>query len=63
MILRFPTMSLTRPFARTRQWKTVFVLFGVVTLQDDLRQHVLLCQSVRRRYSQSHRKWLWTHLS
>ena len=59
VMLRFPKVSLALPFVRTRSWRTVFVLFRVVTLQDDHRRHVLLCQSVRRRYSVTHRKWLW----
>ncbi|WP_084401642.1 hypothetical protein [Sphingomonas hankookensis] len=63
MILRFPKVSLSRPFARTRQWKTVFVLFGVVMLENDHRRHILLCQSIRRRYSRTRRKWLWSALS
>ncbi len=63
VILRFPKMPPPRPFARTRQWKTVFVLFRVVTLQDDHRRHILICQTVRRRYSPTFRKWLWASLS
>lgn len=60
VMLRFPKVSLALPFVRTRSWRTVFVLFRVVTLQDDHRRHVLLCQSVRRRYSVTRRKWLWS---
>ncbi|MDG5973258.1 MULTISPECIES: hypothetical protein [Sphingomonas] len=63
MILRFPKMSLALPFARTRQWRTVFVLCRVVTLENDHRRHLLFCQPVRRRYSQNRRKWVWARAS
>lgn len=63
VILRLPKMSLSLSPARTRQWKTVFVLFRIVTLENDQRWHVLLCQFARRRYSQTRRKWVWTALS
>ncbi|MCM3681432.1 MULTISPECIES: hypothetical protein [Sphingomonas] len=62
MILRFPKMSLAGPLVRTRGWQRMFVLFRVVTLQDDHRRHILFCRTVRCRYSMTQRRWLWTRV-
>lgn len=48
------------PFRRHRNWQAVFVLFGLVRLENDQRHHVLIGRRVLRRYSTTRRQWVWT---
>lgn len=54
------TLPVANPFRRRRNWQTVFLLFGIVRLQNDHRRHMLVCRRVRRRYSAKRRQWFWT---
>jgi hypothetical protein len=53
-------LSVANPFRRHRQWRSVFLLFGNVRLEDDHRRHLLVCRRVLRRYSATRRQWCWT---
>jgi hypothetical protein len=54
------TLPVANPFRRRRNWQTMFLLFGIVELQNDHRRHMLVCRRVRRRYSATRRQWFWT---
>ncbi|WP_343528061.1 hypothetical protein [Sphingomonas sp.] len=53
-------LPVATPFRRHQDWRTVFVLFGVVKLSDDHRRHLLVCRRAQRRYSIRQRQWVWT---
>lgn len=53
-------LPLALPFRRHHDWQTVFMLFGIMRLENDQRRHVVIGRRVRRRYSLRLRQWLWT---
>lgn len=43
----------------TRGWKKKFVLFGIITLEDDNKTHVIIAEHLYTRNSASRNQRLW----